>query len=284
MRLVTARVAPLDTTVLAREFPTVSVDVSDACGVLDPIIECSAWTAQADFRAADEACESSSSSAVTVRGAAEQVVAVACEILTRFQRHVRRRNAASDTPLFDAVLRAHASLHDCDKPLVRADYDHALDTWQWLLRLDPDASLALQLAALFHDVERLESEADRRVEHHAPDYQAFKDAHAAKGADRAFEVLRAAGVDATTASQVRRVVGSHERRGRGREIDRLNDADALSFFSLNSAGYADYFGPEQTRRKVAYTLSRLSRPARAKLAYARLRPDVHHFLLESEAA
>ena len=57
-------------------------------------------------------------------------------------------------------------------------------------------------------------------------------------------------------------------------------ADALSFFSLNSSGYADYFGAEQTRRKVAYSWNRMRPPARAKLRGVRLRDDVRIILDE----
>ena len=60
----------------------------------------------------------------------------------------------------------------------------------------------------------------------------------------------------------------------------LNDADALSFFSLNSSGYADYFGPEQTRKKVAYTWNRMGAHAREKLRGVRLRDDVRTLLKE----
>ena len=64
------------------------------------------------------------------------------------------------------------------------------------------------------------------------------------------------------------------------EISVLNDADALSFFSLNSAGYLDYFGLEQTRRKVAYTLGRLRPAARLHLVGIRLRPVVEAAIAE----
>ena len=93
------------------------------------------------------------------------------------------------------VLRRHAALHDVEKPLVAADLDHAIDTWQWMLRLDPGASLRGAAGRAFHDVERLESEAGLRVEQHAPDYAAFKDSHAARGARAHREVLQDAGVD-----------------------------------------------------------------------------------------
>ena len=200
---------------------------------------------------------------------------LALEVLTRCQRLVGRRNAASSTPLFDRVLERHRALHD-DKPLVRADRAHALDVWQWTIRLDPEAGLAVQLAALFHDVERLVSEAEVRVEHRAGDYQAFKDEHARRGAEMADRALQE--VDAATREEVARLIAGHERRSDDPGLALLNDADALSFFSLNSPGYVDYFGPEAARRKVAWTLARLRPEARRRLDGVRLRPDVAEML------
>lgn len=198
---------------------------------------------------------------------------LALEVLTRCQRLVGRRNAASSTPLFDRVLELHRALHDLDKPLVWADRAHALDVWQWTVRLDPEAGLAVQLAALFHDVERLVSEADVRVEHRAEDYQAFKDEHARRGAEMADRTLEEAGVDAATRAEAARLIAGHEHGP-----DLLGDGDALSFFSLNSPGYVDYFGPEAARRKIAWTLARLRPEARRRLSEVRLRPDVAEML------
>jgi hypothetical protein len=201
-------------------------------------------------------------------------------VLTRCQRWMNRRNDASGGGLFDRALAEHRRAHDLAKPLVRADYDHALDTWQWTLRLAPEADLAVQLAALFHDIERLVSEAHVRSEHRAADYQTFKDEHAARGAEWAATLLARAGVDAETRDRAARLIALHERppdaaADRNREaIALLNDADALSFFSFNSVGYLDYYGPEQTRKKVVYTLRRLRPLARRHLAGMRLPPLV----------
>ncbi len=217
--------------------------------------------------------------AVEVLGGSGELARPAGEILTRCQRWMDRRNEASRGALFDRVLAEHRDAHDLAKPLVRADYDHALDTWQWTLRLAPDADLAVQLAALFHDVERLSSEADARVEHQAADYQAFKDVHAERGAELAAALLAWVGVDAGTRERAARLIADHEHLPPpgdpdGAALSLLSDADALSFFSLNSAGYLDYFGPEATRRKVAYTLRRLRPEARRHLDGLRLRPAV----------
>jgi hypothetical protein len=148
----------------------------------------------------------------------------------------------------------------------------------WMLRLAPEASAAAQLSALLHDVERLESEATRRVEHLAPSYDHFKAEHARRGAAIALGVLEACGVDETTARRAADLVQNHERPGPDPEGRLLSDSDALSFFSQNSAGYLDYFGPAQTARKVAYTVRRMSRAALARLGTFRLRADVARLL------
>ncbi|HEV7509139.1 MAG TPA: DUF4202 family protein [Thermoanaerobaculia bacterium] len=221
--------------------------------------------------------------ALVLLGDAEQLALSAQGVLTRCQRWMDRRNEASRSPLFDRLLAKHREAHDLAKPLVRADYNHALDTWQWLLRLAPDAGLAVQLAALFHDIERLISEADARVEHRASDYQRFKDAHAARGAELADALLAAAGVDEETRRGTARLIAVHERRPAAGDRDAeaislLNDADALSFFSLNSVGYLDYFGSEAAREKVEFTLRRLRPVARRYLGGMRLPTRVAEML------
>jgi len=196
--------------------------------------------------------------------------AIARQIATRGQRLAPRRNRATAGAWFDRVLDEHRALHDLDKPLVRADLDHAIDAWQWSLRLDPGAPRAVQLAALLHDIERLASEPDARIEHLAADYQAFKDAHACAGARIARALLSRAGVGRTLADEACALIAVHERSGGGPAVRAINDADALSFFSLNSPGYLAYFGASQTAAKVAYTLARMSETARCELPALRM--------------
>jgi hypothetical protein len=193
---------------------------------------------------------------------------------------VRRDAGESKSPFFGRVLRRFRALFDLNKPLALADYRHALDTWQWTLRLDAGAGSPLQLAALLHDVERLASETERRVEHLAADYRAFKDAHAARGSKMAVSFLLKEGATRALADRVGELVERHERPGGDAELLMLNDADALSFFSLNSAGYMDYFGPQATRRKIVYTLSRMRPEAVGRLSSLWLRRDVEAMLAE----
>jgi len=278
---------------LAEEFPTISVQPVTQGGNAHVVsLDAQAWRApgfdpfdwdEHIFGAANE-CRGNCLALHLTGSPREALGATALEILTRYQGLVGRRNAASEGPLFDAILARHLALHDLSKPLVVADYRHALDAWQWVLRLAPQADLALQCAALFHDVERLLSEADMRVEHHAADYQAFKDAHAARGAELACELLSDVGVDRGTRERVRWLIGRHERPESDVCLTLLNDADALSFFSPTPSGFARYFPLEHTRRKVNYTLRRLSAAQRWRLARVRLAPQVRRLLEEALGA
>jgi hypothetical protein len=269
---------------LAAEFPTVAVQPlasGEGSQVLclnveewqDPGFDPFSWDPRV-FSAADS--ERLALHLVEAQG--EPLARVAVEILTRYQGLIGRHNAASSGELFDRILERHRALHDLNKPLVRADYQHALDTWQWMLRLEPEADLAVQVAALFHDVERLLSEADARVEHKAENYQIFKDAHAALGAELTCALMEELKVDPATCERVRWLITRHERPGEDSALALLNDADALSFFSLNSSGFIRYFSHEHTQRKIAYTLARLRPEQRARLEWVRLAPTVRALL------
>jgi hypothetical protein len=220
-------------------------------------------------------------------GEPQTAVEALLQVLTRYQRLAPRLNAGSRSEAFLGALALHRTLHDLSKPLVRADYEHSLDAWQWLLRLDPGAGRALQLAALFHDIERLTSEPDQRIEQHAEDYQAFKTAHAELGARLAAVTARAAGVDEADCLRMQELIECHEQPAepaRPLEAALLGDADALSFFSLNSRGFADYYGPEPTRRKVEYTLGRMTPRALAYLGQLKLAPEVQGYIAASGRA
>jgi hypothetical protein len=275
MRPELRRVVVLEPEALRARFP--SAPLSDH-GAADPVVVDEAWDApDADLLAFDAA----------IHGAEDAPfdLVLRCrrpsQCLLRWQRLFPATNGHSRARPFQAALAAHASLHDRSLPLVRADLDHAHDVWQWTLRLDPDASVEVQLAALLHDVERLESEPTRRVEHLAADYDAFKAAHARRGAELARDLLGAL-FPSDVVDRVADLVAAHEGRAGGdRDLALLADADGLSFFGLNSAGYLRWFGPDQTRRKVAWTLRRLSTTALPWLAELKLPRGVAEAALDA---
>lgn len=185
-------------------------------------------------------------------------------------------NGAIPEGVLSRLLARLRALHPADKPLVEADYRHALDVWQWTLRLDPQASAAVQIAALFHDIERIFTEADSRSEQKVSDYDGYKARHAARSAWIAAALLREEKIDPDLAERAVGLIAGHDQPGRIDSDDAalLEDADALSFFSLNSPGYVRYYGEEQARRKAEWTFARLSRRGREALAKLELPPEV----------
>ena len=71
---------------------------------------------------------------------------------------------------------------------VPEDPIHSINTLEWLLKLMPDASESLKIAALGHDIERaIEKRKVRRQDY--KDYNAFKDAHAFNSANILTEII-----------------------------------------------------------------------------------------------
>ncbi len=271
---------------LSREFPTVRIerDPDGAAGrPADLTVE--RWEDPGlDLRELDRRLDRvvAERRPLVVAGSAARptlVPAALLAILTRAQRVVGRRNRSSASFLFDSLLARHRDLYDLALPHARAHYDHALDVWQWTLRLSSDASLALQLAALFHDLER------RRAEPREPaagDYPGARRRQAREGARFAVSVLAAAGVHPAVLERTGRLIAAHDEPAAGsdRELAQLVDADALSFFSLESPGFLDAHGPAHARHRVTFTLARLSLDGRSRLAELHLRPAIRRLVDE----
>ena len=145
---------------------------------------------------------------------------------------------------------------------VPEDPGHSRNTLEWLLELEPDASAALRIAALGHDVERaIETRKVQREDF--ADYDAFKAAHARSSADILREIMRECGVeDEALTREVHRLVYLHEVGGDPRS-DLLRDADGLSFLDVNLPHYFERNGGEETRRRCVWGYLRLSERARS---------------------
>lgn len=209
---------------------------------------------------------------IRLSGEARRLAAAARQVITRCQRLAARRNAASACDLFEQALAGHRRLHDRILPPAASVYAHALDTWQWLLRLDPEAGLEPQLAALFHDAGRLGAEGG---------------APGGAGAWVTDELLAELDVDLAVRVRVHRLIVGRRRPSAAAdpfaaEIALLHDADALSFFSFESAAYLDDRGAEQAARQVAQALARLRPVSRTWLRDLRLRTAVARLIQREE--
>ena len=223
-----------------REFPSVQIaPLSAGRGARVLPLDAAEWNAPSfdplawDGRILD-AAESTEWLAIHLEGASrEALVVAALEILTRYQCLISRGNAASSTPAFRRLLARHRALHDVKHPGSRADFYRALDTWQWVLRLRPEADAPVQAAALLHAAEQ------------------------PRGADRVVRLLEEAGADDALCRRVRELVTRGAPPGNTRDVALLEAADALSFFTRDASAFSREMAPEPRRRHVARTLARL---------------------------
>ena len=139
---------------------------------------------------------------------------------------------------------------------VPEDPVHAENVLEWVLKLKPDASEALQLAALAHDIDRAdETRKTRRGDF--DDYDAFKEAHAVNGAKMLREILESCSLQSSLVEEACRLVVRHEVGG-DPVSDLLKDADSISYFEVNLPLYYQREGYEETLRRCVWGYRRLS--------------------------
>ncbi|MBW2368275.1 MAG: DUF4202 family protein, partial [Deltaproteobacteria bacterium] len=130
------------------------------------------------------------------------------------------------------------------------------NTLEWLLRLEPDASEALQLAALAHDIDRaIERIKVRRADF--DNYDAFKAAHARNSAKILRPILVACDVEPNIVDEACRLVQAHEAGG-DPGSDLLKDADSISYFDVNLPLYFQREGRDETKRRSHWGYRRLA--------------------------
>lgn len=138
---------------------------------------------------------------------------------------------------------------------VPEDPRHAENTVEWLLRLRPNAGLALLLAALGHDIDQATPDRIRREAF--DDYDAFKNAHAERSTALLAEIFSECDVEEAIASEACRLVRLHEVGG-APDADLLCDADSLSYFDVILPLYYQREGYEESLRRCVWGLQRIT--------------------------
>ena len=98
------------------------------------------------------------------------------------------------------------------KSQVPEDLIHSKNTKEWVLKLKPEADIALQIAALGHDIERSIDERKINRDHYT-DYDEFKKVHSQKSARTLHEILLLYNIDKTIRDKVTNLVILHETGG-----------------------------------------------------------------------
>lgn len=162
--------------------------------------------------------------------------------------------------MFDLKVNKWQKLEEQLSKLIRnssrSDYlKHAVGTREWLVKLFPDATQEMKLAAFGHDIERCFFEKTKQYANES--YIDYKMRHARRSADILVSMMVALNFEWDECSKVYYLVTNHEGGG-STETDYIRDADSLSFFFDNFSAYFDKKGREQTIEKVKFMYERTS--------------------------
>jgi Domain of unknown function (DUF4202) len=170
------------------------------------------------------------------------------------------------------------TLRDHAREWVRTNYqqgaEHLLQTEAWLHRLKPDASEALLLAALTHDMERAFPGPDSPSldPKQGVDNPIYNIAHSERSARIVSAFLYEQGVSQECIEQVTRLIRAHEYGGNDEE-NLVQAADSLSFLEVNVdvfLGWMDVgdekWNADAVRAKFTWMYERIQVPQARALA------------------
>ena len=144
---------------------------------------------------------------------------------------------------------------------VPEDPIHSKNTREWVLKLKPEADMALQIAALGHDIER--SVEERKIKREKfTDYDEFKRAHSQNSATILQEILLKYDVNQDFIDKVVHLVLLHEFGGR-LEANILKYADSISFFDVNLPFYFQRNSERETAFRMKWGYKKLSKTAKS---------------------
>lgn len=142
---------------------------------------------------------------------------------------------------------------------VETDPVHSKNTRMWVLKLNPEADEALQIAALAHDIERgLEPDYFVRTKSKFKDYNKHKRIHSEKSARIIEALLIKYGFDEGFIKKVKHLVLNHETGG-DKDSNTLRDADSISFFEDNLKLYYHKHTRKFVEFKIKYMFNRMSK-------------------------
>jgi hypothetical protein len=143
---------------------------------------------------------------------------------------------------------------------IEEELIHSRLTLKWLLKLKPDASEALKISAISHDIDRAVNkiiEKDRKPEE---SYEEFKRKHSIRSADIIVNLMKKHNYPEKVIDKVKHLVENHEFGG-DTETDILTSADSLAYFEYNLPIYFKRNGKEETIRKIKFMFNRMSKQA-----------------------
>jgi len=152
----------------------------------------------------------------------------------------------------------------------KTEYSHSQSVWQWVLKLKPDADIALQIAALGHDIDRSFGNY-RKMKAKFATYDEYKKEHALLSAKIMCDILKKYDFNGTIINKVKHLIENHEIGGRG-DVEILKEADSITFFN-NLLHYRQIHTKEETINKIKFMYNRLNKKAKLMISQINIKDE-----------
>lgn len=170
---------------------------------------------------------------------------------------------------------------------VDGEEEHAQDVLRWVEKLTDNPSVALKVAALFHDTDTIATpnvgngfKGSRK----SKEYQEHKKAHAKRSADYICPRLLDHGVETQLVKRIRFLISNHD--DIGIEVYNLNDnelnilvaADSFAFFTSIAPKLYKIEGEERIKDKIGFMIEKMPAFAKKLLALHKVENDIFNRL------
>ncbi len=166
---------------------------------------------------------------------------------------------------------------------VDGEKAHAADVAHWVKKLTKNPSVALQISALLHDIDRVvnpEVGGGFKGSRKSKSYLEHKKAHAKRSADFACTKLFEHGVDEENTERVRFLISHHDDTGeeiekiQDKELDVLVGADSLAFFTSIAPRLYEKEGERRIKDKIEFMIEKMPSKVRQILIAQKLENSV----------
>ena len=136
------------------------------------------------------------------------------------------------------------------------DYTHAENTLEWLTKLYGAEDEILCLAAFAHDIER--AMPNRLHPKEFLDYDEYKRQHSMRSGEIVSSIAEKCGFSKDESSRLAKVIAGAEFTSTDPDIQKVCDADSISFFDNNLDTYRKKHDEKGTKDKVDFMYGRAS--------------------------
>ncbi|MCX6726661.1 MAG: DUF4202 family protein [Candidatus Shapirobacteria bacterium] len=138
---------------------------------------------------------------------------------------------------------------------IATDPAHSINTYEWLKKIDQNASEELQIAALAHDIDRAIDPII--IQEKNESYDNYKARHALRSSKLITDLMIKHRYSQKSVEKTSLFVKNHEIGG-DNDTNILTDADSISYFDTNIDWYYEIKGPEKTKDKIIFMYQRVS--------------------------